>query len=183
MKLIILTRDGVINHGSDELIKSVDEWHPIDGSLQAMGRLYQAGYTLVIATNQSGIAKGLYDIQTLHAIHAKMGRMLEQYGGQVDSVFFCPHAPEEDCDCRKPRDGLFRDIMTRYQCSLKNVPAIGDCLRDIQAARSAGAQPVLVKTGKGENTLEKAKKKDLKGVPVYQDLAEVADAILAESDS
>lgn len=182
MKLIILTRDGVINHGSDSLVKSVDEWQPIAGSLQAMGRLYQAGYTLVVATNQSGIAKGLYDVQTLHAIHAKMGRMLEQYGGQVDSIFFCPHSDEDNCMCRKPKDGLFRDIMTRYQCSLEGVPAVGDTLRDIQAARSARAQPILVKTGKGERTLQKAPPQELKDVPVYTNLAEVADAILAETD-
>jgi D-glycero-D-manno-heptose 1,7-bisphosphate phosphatase len=182
MKLIILSRDGVINHGSTSLIKSADEWTPIVGSLQAMGRLYQAGYTLVIATNQSGIARGLYDVQTLHAIHEKMARMLEQYGGQVESVFFCPHGPDEGCDCRKPKDGLFRDIMTRYQRDLKDVPAVGDALRDIQAARSAGAQPILVRTGKGEYTLQSADAKELKGVPVYKDLMELADALLAETD-
>ncbi len=182
MKLIILARDGVINHGSDTLIKTVDEWLPIDGSLQAMGRLCQAGYSLVIATNQSGIARSLYDIQTLHAIHARMGRMLEQYGGHVDSVFFCPHSPQEACNCRKPKDGMFRDIMTRYQCSLAGIPAIGDTLRDIQAARSAGAQPILVKTGKGEQTLEKATKEELKDIAVYKDLAAFADATLAEAD-
>ena len=182
MKMIILSRDGVINHGSASLIKSVDEWTPIDGSLQAMGRLYQAGYTLVVATNQSGIARGLYDVQTLHAIHTKMGRMLEQYGGQVESIFFCPHGPDENCACRKPNDGLFRDIMARYQRNLDDVPAVGDALRDIQAARSAGAQPVLVKTGKGEETLHKADPKELQGVPVYNDLQELADAILAETD-
>ena len=180
MKLIILSRDGVINFGSDNLIKSADEWEPIPGSLQAMGRLSQAGYTLVIATNQSGLARGLYDIQTLYDIHAKLGRMLEQYGGHVSSVFFCPHGPDDDCDCRKPKDGLFRDIMARYQRTLDGVPAIGDAMRDVEAARSAGARPILVRTGKGEKTLQKAKPKQLKGVPVYNDLADAADAILAE---
>ena len=182
MKLIILDRDGVINQDSDNFIRSVDEWQPIPGSLQAMGRLYQAGYTLVIATNQSGIARGYYDVATLHAMHEKMAALLEQYGGQVDSIFFCPHGPKDNCECRKPADGMFQDIITRYQRNLNNVPAIGDSLRDLQAAQAAGARPILVKTGKGMRTLEKASKKDLKGVAVYKDLTEVADVILAETD-
>ena len=182
MKLIILAHDGVINHGSDEYIKSVDEWEPIPGSLQAMGRLFQAGYTLVIVTNQSGIARGFYDIETLHAMHSKMGRMLEQYGGHVDAVFFCPHGPKDDCDCRKPKDGMFQEIIKRYQCDLKNVPAIGDTLRDLQAAKSAGAEPILVKTGKGETTIASTGFSELEGVAVYNNLAEFADAVLMESD-
>ncbi len=182
MKLIILDRDGVINQDSDEYIKSVDEWIPVPGSLQAMGRLYQAGYTLVVVTNQSGIARGYYDIEALHAMHSKMGRMLEQYGGHVDAVFFCPHSPKDNCDCRKPKDGMFQEIIKRYQCDLKNVPAIGDSLRDLQAAKSAGAEPILVKTGKGERTIASTDASELEGIAIYKNLAEVADAILMESD-
>lgn len=182
MKLIILDRDGVINVDSDEYIKTVDEWEPISGSLQAMGRLCQAGYTLVVMTNQSGIARGLFDLETLHAMHKKMDGLLEPYGGQVSAVFFCPHEPNDDCDCRKPKVGMYDDLAARFQCDLKGVPSIGDSLRDIQAAREAGSSPILVRTGKGERTLATASK-DLAGIPVYKDLAEVADVILGESDS
>lgn len=177
MKLVILDRDGVINQDSDDYIKSVDEWQPIPGSLPAMGKLCQAGYTLVIATNQSGIARGYFDLEALHAMHIKMNRLLEQYGGQVDAVFFCPHSPEDHCSCRKPRDGMLRDIATRYQMDLAGVLAIGDSFRDIQAARSVGARPVLVKTGKGERTLHKHAD-ELADVVVYQDLAEAVSGLL-----
>lgn len=182
MKLIILDRDGVINQDSDDYIKTVDEWQPIPGSLQAMGRLSQAGYTLVVATNQSGIARGYYELETLHAMHKKMDEMLEQYGGKVDAVFYCPHGPKDNCRCRKPEPGLFYDIASRYQMALANVLAIGDSLRDVQAAREAGAMPILVKTGKGEHSLQVASNDELKDVPVYENLAEVADALLAETD-
>ncbi len=182
MKLIILDRDGVINYDSDDFIKSVDEWQPLPGSLQAMGRLCQAGYTLVVATNQSGIARGLYDLETLHAMHSKMARMLEPYGGYVEAVFFCPHGPKDGCNCRKPRDGMFQDIAARYIQDLTGVPAIGDSLRDLQAARTAGAQPILVKTGKGKRTLASAQPEELEDVPVFNNLAEVAEMLLAETD-
>lgn len=182
MKLIVLDRDGVINHDSDEYIKSVDEWEPIPGSLQAMGRLCQAGYTLVVMTNQSGIARGMFDLETLHAMHRKMDNLLEQYGGQVAAVFFCPHGPDENCDCRKPKIGMYLDVASRFQCDFIDVPSIGDSLRDIQAARLVGASPILVRTGKGERTIASGSV-DLQGVPVYKDLAEVADVILGESDS
>ena len=177
MKLIILDRDGVINEDSDDYIKSVDEWLPIPGSIQAMGKLYQAGYTLVVATNQSGIARGYFDLPVLHAMHSKMGKLLEQYGGQVDAVFFCPHGPDDKCECRKPGDGMLRDIAKRYQVNLKSVNLIGDSMRDIQAARSVGAKPILVRTGKGERTITKHSV-ELEGVPVYKDLAQAAAAIL-----
>ncbi len=180
MKLIILDRDGVINHDSDDYIKTVDEWQPIEGSLEAMAKLYLAGYRVVIASNQSGIARGYFDIETLHAMHQKMEQMLAQFGGKVDSVFYCPHGPDANCKCRKPKDGMFQEISTRYQCGMVNIIAIGDSLSDIQAARKAGATPVLVRTGKGEQTLESASKKELKGVAVYRDLADAVDAILAE---
>jgi D-glycero-D-manno-heptose 1,7-bisphosphate phosphatase len=182
MKLIILDCDGVINHDPEKYVKSVDEWQPVPGSLQAMGRLYQAGYTLVIVTNQSGIAHGIYGTETLHAMHSKMGRMLEQYGGYVDAVFFCPHAAKENCDCRKPKDGLFQQVKKRYQCDLKNVPTIGDSLCDLQVAKKMGARSMLVKTGKGEETISSAEATELEDVAIYENLAAVADAILMESD-
>jgi len=178
MKLIILDRDGVINQDSDDYIKSVDEWQPVPGSMQAMGKLCQAGYTLIVATNQSGIARGYFDLSTLHAMHVKMGKLLEQYGGQVDAVFFCPHGPDDKCNCRKPKDGLLRDIASRYQANLTGVPVIGDSLRDIQSARSVGARPMLVRTGKGERTLQKHAS-ELVDVPVYKNLAEAVTAILS----
>lgn len=178
MKLIILDRDGVINQDSDDYIKSVDEWQPVPGSMQAMGKLCQSGYTLIVATNQSGIARGYFDLSTLHAMHVKMGKLLEQYGGQVDAVFFCPHGPDDKCNCRKPKDGLLRDIASRYQTNLTGVPVIGDSLRDIQSARSVGARPILVRTGKGERTLQKHAD-ELADVPVYKDLAEAVTAILS----
>ena len=178
MKLIILDRDGVINQDSDAYIKTVDEWLPIPGSLEAMGKLCQAGYTLVVATNQSGIARGYFDLPILHAMHAKMGKFLEQYGGQVDAVFFCPHGPDDNCECRKPRDGLLRDIGMRYQINLTGIPVIGDSLRDIQSAQSVGAKPILVRTGKGERTLIKHGA-ELANVPVYKDLAAAVTALLS----
>lgn len=181
MKLIILDRDGVINEDSDAYIKSAEEWHPIPGSLLAMGKLCQAGYTLVVATNQSGIARGYYDLEALHAMHRKMDNHLEAYGGRVDSVFFCPHGPNDKCDCRKPKDGLYRDIARRYQMDLDAVPAIGDSYRDLQAARSAGADPILVKTGKGIQTVSELKQKDKNTIPVFNNLSEAAEHILHQN--
>ncbi len=180
-RLIILDRDGVINQDSDHFIKSEDEWQPIAGSLEAMGRLSQAGYTLVVATNQSGIARGLFDLESLHAMHKKMARLLDQYGGHVDAVFFCPHGPRDNCECRKPKSGLFDDIARRYQTSLQDVIAVGDSLRDLQAATAAGARPVLVKTGKGERVLAEGLPDELKQTPVFADLAAVSRAILEKT--
>lgn len=175
MSLIILDRDGVINHDSDDFIKSPAEWEPIEGSLEAIARLNYAGYKVVVITNQSGIARGLLDVETLNRIHSKMHRMLAQVGGKIEAIFFCPHGPDDKCDCRKPKDGAFRELASRLRLSLENIVAVGDSLRDIQAAQSAGAKPVLVRTGKGESTLKKGIPK---GVPVYDDLAAVVDALL-----
>lgn len=177
MKLIILDRDGVINEDSDEYIKSPEEWLPVPGSLEAVTRLYQAGYRVVVATNQSGVGRGLFDIETLHRIHAKMHRRLAQLGGMIEAVFFCPHAPEDGCGCRKPRTGLFDQIAKRLGVELAGVPCVGDTLRDVQACRAAGAAPILVRTGKGARTV--AAGEGLAGVPVFDDLAAVADHVLA----
>jgi D-glycero-D-manno-heptose 1,7-bisphosphate phosphatase len=176
MSLIILDRDGVINHDSDEFIKSPVEWEPIEGSLEAIAKLNHAGYRVVVITNQSGIARGLLDIDTLSRIHSKMRRMLAQQGGKLEAILYCPHGPGEGCDCRKPLDGAFHELAHRLRIDLSNVPAVGDSLRDIQAALSVGARPILVKTGKGEKTLADPALPE--GIPVYDDLAAAVDALL-----
>jgi len=152
MKLVILDRDGVINHDSDHFIKSPEEWRAIPGSLEAIARLTQWGYRVVVATNQSGVGRGLFDMDTLNSIHERMSRAVALAGGRLDAIFFCPHAADSTCECRKPRPGMLREIAQRYGVSLHGVPAIGDSLRDLQAAVAMGAQPILVLTGKGEAT-------------------------------
>jgi D-glycero-D-manno-heptose 1,7-bisphosphate phosphatase len=152
VKLIILDRDGVINVDSDTYIKSVDEWVPIDGSIEAIAQLHRAGWRIVVATNQSGLARGLFDITTLHAMHKKCCDLLAPLGGMIDAFFVCPHSPSDDCDCRKPSSGLFREIARRFDLSLEGVPAVGDSLRDLQAASQMGCTPWLVETGKGLKT-------------------------------
>ncbi len=153
MKLIILDRDGVVNHDSDAYIRSAEEWRPLPGSLEAIARLHRAGYRLVVATNQSGIARGLFDLATLGAIHAKMQQAVADAGGHIDAIFFCPHGPEAGCACRKPRPGLFHEILSRFRVAPAEVHAIGDQLRDLQAAHAAGCRPVLVLSGKGATTM------------------------------
>ena len=180
MKLIILDRDGVINEDSDEYIKSVDEFVPLPGSLEAIARLKQAGYTVAVATNQSGIARGYYDEATLAAMHDKLAHLLDELGGEIDYIAYCPHGPDDDCNCRKPLTGLLTEIAEHFNTELTNVPVIGDSLRDIQSARSVGAYPILVKTGKGERTLENTD--ELNGVPVYADLAAAVDDLLNSTD-
>lgn len=175
MSLIILDRDGVINHDSDDFIKNSAEWEPIEGSLEAIARLNYAGYRVVVITNQSGIARGLFDVETLNRIHSKMRRMLAQVGGRIEAIMFCPHGPEDDCKCRKPHNGSFEDLAQRLRINLDNVPAVGDSLRDIQAAMESNARPILVKTGKGEQTLANGIPD---GVEVYDDLAAVVTALL-----
>jgi D-glycero-D-manno-heptose 1,7-bisphosphate phosphatase len=152
MKLVILDRDGVINYDSAEFIKKPDEWKPILGSLEAIARLTQAGYHVVVATNQSGVGRGLLDMATLSAIHDKMHKALAHAGGRIDAVFYCPHAQDANCSCRKPKTGLLEDIARRFNVDLGGVPCIGDSLRDLQAAARVNAQPILVLTGKGRQT-------------------------------
>ena len=153
MKLIILDRDGVINYDSDQFIKSLEEWKPIPGSLEAIARLCQADYRVVVATNQSGIERGLFDMAMLNAIHDKMHKTGAQVGARIDAVFFCPHASESNCSCRKPKSGMLEEIAARYGLGdLDDVPVVGDSLRDLQSAAKLGAQPYLVLTGKGMKT-------------------------------
>ena len=177
MKLVVLDRDGVINFDSDQYIKSPKEWTPIPGSLEAIARLTQAGFRVVVATNQSGLGRGLFDMAALNAMHDKMHRAVSQLGGRIDAVFFCPHAQDAGCSCRKPQPGMLLEIARRYNASLAGVPAIGDSLRDLQAASAAGARPILVLTGKGERTLAAG------GLPesteIHKDLAAAAMALTA----
>lgn len=177
LKLIVLDRDGVINHDSEQYIKSPDEWRPIPGSLEAIARLNHAGYRVVVATNQSGVGRGLFDMSTLNAIHEKMHRALAQVGGRIDAVFFCPHTADSACDCRKPKPGLLREAGRRFNVDMNGVPAIGDGLRDLQAAESVGAQPMLVLTGKGEKTLREGAFP--KNTVIFPDLAFAVSALLA----
>ena len=172
MKLAILDRDGTINQDSDQYIKSPAEWKPIPGSLEAIARLTQGGWRIAVATNQSGIARGLFDMSTLNAIHAEMHRAVGQAGGRIDAIFFCPHAADSNCECRKPKPGLLREIGTRFDVDLKGVPMVGDALRDIEAAAAVGAQPYLVLTGKGRKTRDAGGLP--KGTEVLADLAAVA---------
>lgn len=172
MKLIILDRDGVINVDSDAYIKTPDEWVAIPGSLEAIARLSQWGYRVVVASNQSGLGRGLFNMETLSDIHDKMMRQVVAAGGRIDAIFFCPHAPESECECRKPKSGMLKQIAKRYSLSLKNTPAVGDSLRDLQAASQEGALPILVLTGKGEQTLQTHALPE--GTLVFPDLAAAA---------
>ncbi len=176
MKLIILDRDGVINFDSDQFIKSPDEWKPIPGSLEAIARLNQAGYRVVVATNQSGIGRGLFDMPTLNAIHNKMHKSLALVGGRIDAIFFCPHTSDAECTCRKPKSGMIEEIAVRYGVSLKGVPAVGDSLRDLEAAARVEAQPYLVLTGKGAKTQAAGGLPE--GTLIYPDLASVAATLI-----
>jgi D-glycero-D-manno-heptose 1,7-bisphosphate phosphatase len=172
MKLVLLDRDGVINFDSDQYIKSPAEWKPIPGSIEAIPRLNQNGYRVVVATNQSGIGRGLFDMATLNAINDKMTELVFMQGGRIDALFFCPHTADENCNCRKPKTGMYEEIARRFGTDLTGVPCIGDALRDLEAGAKMGCQPILVLTGKGKLTQREGNlpKKTL----VFADLAEAA---------
>ncbi len=176
MKLIILDRDGVINHDSAQFIKAPAEWKPIPGSLDAIARLTQADYRVVVATNQSGVGRGLFDMDTLNAIHAKMHRAVQSAGGRIDAIFYCPHAADSKCGCRKPKPGMFERIAACFNVDLAGTPAVGDSLRDLQAAAAVGARPWLVLTGKGEKTCSEGNLPD--GTLVFPDLATAVEHLL-----
>ncbi len=173
MKLVILDRDGTINQDSEQYIKSPAEWKPIPGSLEAIARLTQGGWRIAVATNQSGIARGLFDMSTLNAIHAEMHRAVNLAGGRIDAIFFCPHAADSNCECRKPKPGLLREIASRFGVELDGVPMIGDSTRDVEAAAAAGAQPWLVLTGNGRKT------RDAGGLPQGTEIAANLAAVAA----
>lgn len=178
MKLIILDRDGVINYDSDLFIKSPDEWKPIPGSLEAIARLNQYGWRVVVASNQSGVGRGLFGMDTLNAIHDKMVKSLSAVGGRLDAIFFCPHAADSTCDCRKPKPGMYRDIGERLNFDLTTVPVVGDSLRDLEAAVAVGATPYLVLTGKGGRTLDEGALPA--GTRIFPDLAAVVAELTAD---
>tara|TARA_B100000780_G_C21109713_1_gene448376 strand:- start:1144 stop:1683 length:540 start_codon:yes stop_codon:yes gene_type:complete len=176
MKIVILDRDGVINQDNVNHIKNPNEWIPIPQSLEAITLLNQHGFYVVIATNQSGIGRGLFDFDNLNLIHGKMIKMLGQLGGSVDAIFYCPHTDDDKCNCRKPDIGMYEEISRRFSISLKKIPAVGDSIRDLQAYKKIGAQPILVKTGNGEETL--LQKKYPKNTWIFNDLFEAAEAII-----
>ncbi len=176
-KLVILDRDGVINYDHTDFISSPADWRPLPGALEAIARLNQHDYLVAIATNQAGISRGLFDMHALNAIHQKLHLAAQAVGAHIDAIFFCPHAADEFCDCRKPRPGMLKSIGERFDTSLQGVPMVGDALRDMHAAFEVGCLPFLVKTGKGEKTLEKGGLPP--GTQVFDDLAAVVDHLLS----
>lgn len=178
MKLIILDRDGVINEDSDAYIKSVQEWVPIPGSIEAIARMSKAGWAVAVATNQSGIARGYYSLATLEAMHAHLRALVERLGGELGLVVHCPHGPTEACTCRKPKPGMLQAIAQHYGVALDGVWFVGDSASDLAAAVAAGAQPVLVNTGKGEKTAAGVLPS---GTLEFNNLAAVAEALLTSN--
>ncbi|MDH3647103.1 MAG: D-glycero-beta-D-manno-heptose 1,7-bisphosphate 7-phosphatase [Gammaproteobacteria bacterium] len=178
LKLVVLDRDGTINRDSANYIKSAAEWKALPHSLEAIAQLCHAGWTVCVASNQSGIGRGLFTIVDLHEIHAKMQSEIESFGGHIAGFYFCPHTPDDDCDCRKPKPGLLHEIAARFGVDMTDVPVIGDSERDLQAAEAVGARPILVRTGNGRRELREHYKDG--EVEVYGDLAAAVSALLAE---
>lgn len=178
VNLVVLDRDGTINEDSADFIKSPAEWVPIGGSLEAIAELTEAGYTVAVASNQSGLARGLFDRRMLYRIHAKMRQAVRRAGGAIDRIVFCPHHPDDACDCRKPAPGLLLRLARYYGVSLVGVPVIGDSERDLEAARSVGARPILVRSGNGRSTEAQGRSA---GAEVYDDLAAAARALVKEA--
>jgi len=182
MKLVILDRDGVINQDSDNFIKTVDEFIPLPGSVEAIAKLKQAGYKVYIATNQSGIHRGFYTVKTLHAMHKKLAALLTEFDVEIDGIEYCPHGPDDDCDCRKPKAGMYLSIAKQLGLSdYSDILVVGDSLRDLQAAQTINAKPHLVRTGKGERTIQKGE--GLDGIPVYNDLSHFVNELLEGSNN
>ena len=179
MKLVILDRDGTINVQSDDFIKSADEWMPLPGAMEAIAQLNHAGWHVVVVSNQSGLGRGLFDVAALNAMHTKLHKQLAVVGGRIDAIFYCPHSPEEKCNCRKPLPGLFEQIGERYGVDLKQVPTVGDNLRDLQAGVAAGCEPHLVLTGKGAQHRGRALPPEYPaGTWIHEDLAAFVRFIL-----
>lgn len=178
MRLAILDRDGVINEDSPDFVKTPEQWVPIPGSLEAIARLCRAEYRVVIVTNQSGVGRGLFTLDMMNKINMRMFELINQKGGEIDAVLFCPHTPDAGCECRKPKPGMFNELARRLKVNLTGIPAVGDSIRDLEAAVAAGVEPVLVRTGQGEHTLEAIRRdgsERLKQVPVYDNLAAFVD--------
>lgn len=170
MKLIILDRDGVINRDRSDFVKSAEEWQPIEGSLDAVAFLTQGGYTIAVATNQSGIARGYFSVETLNEMHAKMHKLVRQAGGEISGIWFCPHAADSHCACRKPKPGMVLDIIARFKADPAETYMVGDSLRDLQAIAAAGGKPILVRSGKGMKTLENDAGRLPENTEIYDDL-------------
>jgi len=181
MRLVVLDRDGVINHDSDDFITTEDEWLPLDGSAGAIARLTGAGYTVAVATNQSGIGRKLLSEDGLTAIHKKMLDHIESAGGHIDKIVYCPHLPDAGCDCRKPRPGLLAQLQEYYGTDMSGVPFVGDSERDLRAALAIGARPMLVLTGNGRKTLEMLQESG-EPMEVYENLAAAVDAMLRDDE-
>jgi D-glycero-D-manno-heptose 1,7-bisphosphate phosphatase len=177
--LIILDRDGVINRDSSSFIKSPEEWVPLRGSIEAIAALSKAGFSVAVASNQSGLARGLFDTAALSAMHEKLHKLVASLGGRVDHIAICPHGPDDGCDCRKPKPGLLHQIAVALDADLAGVPFIGDSLRDLQTAQAAGARPILVRSGNGHQTAETLPP-DLSTIEIYDDLAAAVAALLLE---
>lgn len=177
--LVILDRDGVINRDSSDFVKSPEEWIPLQGSIEAIAALSKAGFSVAVASNQSGLARGLFDTAALSAMHRKLLDSVASCGGRVEHIAICPHGPDDGCDCRKPRPGLLHQIATALDVDLAGVPFIGDSLRDLQTAQAAGARPVLVRTGNGQQTAETLPP-EFSTIDIYDDLAAAVAALLAE---
>jgi D-glycero-D-manno-heptose 1,7-bisphosphate phosphatase len=173
---VLLDRDGVINHDSDAFIKSPDEWIPIEGSLEAIALLNTHGYQVIVVTNQSGVARGLFDETMLEKIHAKMCRLVSEKGGNIAAIYFCPHGANSDCGCRKPKAGLLKAFAADFHADLTTIAVIGDSLRDLQAAEAVGAKPILVKTGKGRQTLLNNPQLN---IPVFENLYDAAQHLIS----
>lgn len=182
MKIIILDRDGVINQDSDKYIKNIDEWEVIPSSLEAIANLTQAGFKLVVCTNQSGISRGLFTFEELNAMHEKMHKLVANAGGQIAAIFVCPHKPEDNCECRKPKSKMIFEICERFNIDdISRVIMVGDSAKDLYAIASAGGIPVLVKTGNGKKTLSKNKLPP--GTLVFENLLEVSDYIISREEN
>ena len=177
--LIVLDRDGVINRDSRDFVKSAAEWGPLPGSIEAIASLSRAGFTVAVASNQSGLGRGLFDRRALAAMHRKFRRLVANAGGRIDRIVVCPHTPDEGCDCRKPKAGLLHRLARYYATDLRGVPVVGDSLRDLEAAVTANARPILVRTGNGRKT-EAALERSLDSTEVFDDLAAVAAALVKE---
>lgn len=178
MTYIILDRDGVINYDSPEYIKSPEEWLPIPGSLDAIAQLNRSGFRVFIVTNQSGVARGFYDIDTLDLIHEKLVSELASVGGYIEEIFFCPHHPDELCSCRKPKPGLLHQLAAKYPINFSETYFIGDSIGDIRAAQAVGCMPILVHTGNGEKVLQKHP--ELSAIPNFPDLSTAVDYVLGK---
>ncbi|RQO68745.1 D-glycero-beta-D-manno-heptose-1,7-bisphosphate 7-phosphatase [Aquitalea sp. FJL05] len=176
MKLVILDRDGVINEDRDDFVKNTMEWVPLPHSLEAIANLTQAGWHVVVATNQSGLARGLFDVHALNAMHEKMHRLAGQAGGRIDAIAYCPHGPDHGCECRKPLPGMVLELAERFNVKLQGLPLIGDSLRDLESVAAVGGQPILVRTGKGLKTLEKGGLPE--GTLVFDDLFDAAEHLI-----